>query len=156
MAKKVIIISVILVILLGLTGFVVFKSLTKAPAQTVTQDQPVEETIPQIDKSVVMDVKKSSTKDHTIVVSVTGMAGKYSSIGYEVSYQTNGVLQGINSGATPIDVSGKSDFEREVYLGTCSRNVCTPHTNVTKVTTVLKFTDVSGKVYQSSKDLDLQ
>jgi hypothetical protein len=154
MKKKLGIIIAVLVILLGVTGFFVYKAIfLQKPTAPVAED--VVDTLPQVDASVTVTVKKSTTKSDAIVLSVLGMAEKMSSVGYEVSYETKGLVKGVNSGSKPIDVSGKDTFEREIYLGTCSRNVCTPDPGVTKVTLDLKFTDTAEKLSTFSKDFEL-
>jgi hypothetical protein len=155
MTKKIVIILGVLVVLLGVTGFLVFKSLTKPLPKPAETQQSIDSTIPQVDKSISVAVTKSATKDNTIEINVTGLAGKMSTIGYELSYESGGMIKGVNSGSSAIDVTGKDDFSREVYLGTCSRNVCTPDLGVTKVNLVLEFTDPSGKQSQSTKDYPL-
>jgi hypothetical protein len=77
------------------------------------------------------------------------------SVGYELTYESQGLIKGVDSGSSAIDVTGKDTFERDIYLGTCSRNVCKPDPGVTKVSVVLKFTDKSGQKSQFSKDYDL-
>jgi hypothetical protein len=155
MKKKTIgIILGIVVLLLAGTGFAVYRVLfTQKPPAPAAED--VVDTVPQVDASVIVNAKKSTVKNDAIVLSVSGMAGKMNSIGYEVSYESKGLVKGVNSGSKPIDVAGSDTFEREIYLGTCSRNVCTPDPGVTKVSIDLKFTDTSEKVSTFSKDFEL-
>jgi hypothetical protein len=154
MKKKLGIIIGVLVVLLGVTGFFVYKAIfLQKPPVTVAEE--VVETLPQVDASVVVAVKKSSVKADAIVLSVSGMAGKTNGIEYDVSYETKGQVQGVTSGIKPIDVTGKDSFEREIYLGTCSKNVCTPHAGVTKVSIDLRFTDAAEKKSTFSKEFEL-
>lgn len=154
MKKKIGIIIAVLVILLGVTGFFVYKAIfLQTPAAPVVED--VVETLPQVDASVVVAVKESTVKSNAIVLSVSGLAGKMNGIEYDVSYETKGQVQGVTSGIKPIDVVGKDTFEREIYLGTCSKNVCTPHTGVTKVSIDLRFTDSAEKKSTFSKEFEL-
>ncbi len=155
MKNKMTILFVVLGLLLGGTGFVVYKALAPAPkiAQVVEEELPVEEVEP-LDPSIVVGVTKSRVKDNTVVLSVSGLAGKVHSIAYELSYTSLGIVQGVTS--KPVDVTGKDLFMRDdIYLGTCSRNVCRPHTGVKSVTVVLEFTNASGKKSQFSKEYDL-
>lgn len=87
------------------------------------------------------------------MLDVSGLAGKYTKISYELTYDTKGVTQG--SIGRPIDATGQDTASTEIYLGTCSRNVCTPHLGVTKISAALEFTDSSGKKSQFSKDYNL-
>lgn len=143
-----------LTILLIVTGVVVYKAVfSTKPATQVVEEIPVE-SLPPVDASITVDVTKSKVKDNTIVLSVSGLASKYTSISYELSYETQGIVQGVTS--KPLDVTGKDTFVRDdIYLGTCSRNVCRPHLGVKKVSVTLAFTDTSGKQSQFSKDYEL-
>ncbi len=144
----------ILVVLALISGVVVYKTVlrSQAPKPTV-EEQPVE-SLPPVDASVQVDVSKSKTKDNTVVLSVSGLGNKYSLIRYELSYDSQGITQGVTS--KPLEVGGKDSFVRDdIYLGTCSRNVCRPHLGVKKVSVVLEFTDISGKKSQFSKDYNL-
>jgi hypothetical protein len=154
MKKKIGIIIGVLVILLGVTGFFVYKALfLQTPPAPVVEE--VVDILPEVDSSVIVTAKESETKANTVVLAVSGMDLKMSSVGYEVTYESQGLVKGVNSGSKPIDVSGKDMFEREIYLGTCSKNVCHPDIGVTEVSIVLEFTDASGKKSQFSKDFQL-
>ena len=154
MNKKTGIIIGVLALLLIITGVVVYKSVfSTKPAAEVTEDiTPA--ALPPVDASITVDVTRSKVKDNTIVLSVSGLGSKYTFISYELSYETQGVIQGVTS--KPLDVTGKDSFVRDdIYLGTCSRNVCRPHVGVQKVTVNLAFTDTAGKQSQFSKDYEL-
>ncbi len=123
---------------------------TTAPAEEAVE----EETMIPADASIVADVAWSKVKDNTVVLSISGLKSGYKTVTYEVSYETQGVVQGVTS--RPLDVTGQDTFTRDdIYLGTSSRNVCKPHTGVKKVSLVLEFTDMSGKKSQLSKDFEL-
>lgn len=154
MNKKIVMILGILVALLVVTGVVVYVTVLKPQPIPKTVDQPVE-ILPTVDASVVVDAKNSTVKDNTVILSVSGLSGKMTSVAYELSYESQGLVKGVNSGSKPIDVSGKDTFERDVYLGTCSRNVCKPDAGVKSVSIVLEFTDTQGKKSQFSKDFTL-
>jgi hypothetical protein len=155
--KKGIIIAIILVVLLGITGFAVYKTVfnSKPSKQVKLQNEPSTTPEPQIDASISVDIEKSKTKDDTIALSVKGLKSKMASVGYEITYDSEGLIKGVNSGSNPIDISGKDEFAREIYLGTCSRNVCKPDVGVKTVTVALEFTDTSGAKSQFSKDFNL-
>jgi hypothetical protein len=155
MKNKAIIIGAILVVLLGLTGFAVYKVLVPSAPKTSVTEEEIVEILPPVDESVVVDVAKSKTADNTVIISATGLAGKMVSIAYELTYDSEGLIKGVNSGSKPIDVTGKDTFERDIYLGTCSRNVCKPDTGVEKVSLVLEFTGKDGKKSQFTKDFEL-
>ena len=154
MKNKALIIGIVLVVLLGATGFAVYKVLAPA-APTPVKEEEIVEVLPPVDESVVVDVRKSKSADNTVVINVTGLAGKMVSVAYELTYDSNGLVKGVNSGSKPTDVTGKDTFDRDIYLGTCSRNVCKPDLGVKKVSVVLEFTDKTGKKSQFTKDYDL-
>lgn len=143
------IIVVIFVAVLGLS----FTRQPKKEVAVVVEEKPLEEIAP-LASTVVVSVSKSRTKDNTIVLGVSGMQSKYSTVAYELSYDSLGIVQGVTT--KPLDIGGKDTFTRDdIYLGTCSRNVCRPHPGVKKVSLVLEFSDSSGKTSQFSKEYDL-
>lgn len=143
------IIVVIFVAVLGLS----FTRQPKKEVAVVVEEKPLEEIAP-LASTVVVSITKSRTKDNTIVLGVSGMQSKYSTVAYELSYDSLGIVQGVTT--KPLDIGGKDTFTRDdIYLGTCSRNVCRPHPGVKKVSLVLEFSDSSGKISQFSKDYDL-
>lgn len=155
MNKKTGIIVGILALLLILTGVVVYKAVFSAkPVAQVTEDiTPV--MLPPVDSSISVELTKSTSAANTVVISISGLGSKMTTIAYEMTYDSQGLIKGVNSGSKPADVAGKDVFEREIYLGTCSRNVCKPDTGVSKVTLNLEFTDTSGQKSQFSKDYEL-
>jgi len=131
-------------------GFVVLKKPSTTKEEVIVEEEQLQEA----DSAIVAGVTWSKVKDNTIVLSITGLKGSYTKVAYEVSYETQGVVQGVTT--KPLDIAGKDTFIRDdIYLGTCSRNVCRPHTGVKKVSLVLEFTDTSGKKSQLIKDFDL-
>ncbi len=151
MKKKLLpIIIAVVAITAIILGFVLSKKSSPAKEEVVVE----EEQLAVADSSIVADVSWSKIKDNTIVLSISGLKNSYSKVAYEVSYETQGVVQGVTT--KPLDIAGKDTFIRDdIYLGTCSRNVCKPHTGVKKVSLVLEFTDTSGKKSQLTKDFDL-
>lgn len=155
MKNKMTFLYVGLAVLLLVTGFIVYKAMFASGSGNVTQNvtpTPVAE--PQVDPSVTVSLTKAA-KPYTVILAVSGLASKYSSMGYEFSYESKGLIKGVNSGSKALDVSGKSEFSREIYMGTCSRNDCTPDLGVTKVSVALEFTDTAGAKSQFAKDFDL-
>jgi hypothetical protein len=71
-----------------------------------------------------------------------------SKISYELSYKANGIDQGAMGS---INTSSSSD-SRNLYFGTCSKGVCTPHQNITQaqltIRTTLKNNTVNTKLYR--------
>ncbi len=153
MKNKNIVVALIAVLLLA-GAFTVFKALSKPKVENViVEDKPIEELEP-LDPAVIVDLTKSRAKDNTVVLSINGLGSKYTSVSYELSYESQSIVQGVTS--KPLDVSGKESFVRDdIYLGTCSRNVCRPHAGVKKISVALEFTSLPGKKSQFSKDFDL-
>ena len=154
MKNKMMMIYVGLAVLLGVTGFIVYKAVAPAKDSAPVETEDIDLTIPTVDSSVAVTLDKAA-KANTVVLNVSGLAGKYATVGYEFSYESKGLIKGVTSGSKPLDVAGKDSFDREVYLGTCSRNDCTPDTGVTMISVTLEFTDSAGKKSQFSKDFDL-
>jgi hypothetical protein len=153
--KTTIIIGVLVVILLG-TGVLVYGVISKnKTAPVVVQPTDTPEVLPSVSPTVKVTAALSKSAANTVTIMATGLNGTMVSIGYELTYESQGLIKGVDSGSTPLDVTGKEVFTRDIYLGTCSRNVCTPDPGVTKVSIVLKFTDKSGKKSQFSQDYPL-
>jgi hypothetical protein len=140
--------------LLLISGIVVYKTVSAPKAPAVIEEEEVE-VLPEVDASIVVSVTKSRAKANTIVLAVSGLGAKYQSVAYEITYESQGLIKGLNSGSKPVEVAGEDGFEREIYLGTCSRNVCKPDAGVTAVSVVLEFTDTAGKRSQFSKEYEL-
>ena len=68
---------------------------------------------------------------------------------YTLSYDANGISQGVVGSITP---DGQITDARDLYFGTCSHGVCTPHYNITNaslvVTTSLKSGATNTKRYR--------
>lgn len=156
MKKNTVILIIALLGIIAVVGGIVYKvvSTPKSMAPVAKEETPVDPVEP-IDPAIQVVVRRSRVKDNTVVVSVSGLGNKVISVAYELTYDSQGLIKGVNSGSKPIDTSGKDTFEREIYLGTCSRNVCKPDQGVKKVSVVLEFTNSSGKKSQFSKEYDL-
>lgn len=155
MSKKIGIIVGVIVVLLAITGFAVYKTIFSGPAQQPSAVQDLTQApLPPADASIQVAVVKSSAPN-SVVIRVSGLAAKMSTVAYELTYESKGLVKGVNSGSKPLDVAGKETLEREIYLGTCSKNVCTPDTGISKVSVSLVFTDTSGKQTQFSRDYTL-
>ncbi len=158
--KKLMIILGVLVLLLTITGFLVWKTLSSPAKNTSINTDGGSEITPDrnmipLDPNITVTLEKSTSKGNTVVVTAKGMKGSMVSIAYELSYDSQGLIKGVNSGSKPIDVTGKNDFEREIYLGTCSRNVCRPDSGVSQIELVLEFTNTEGKTSQFTKEYSL-
>ena len=155
--NKNVIIGIVLAVALGITGFVVFKTMRKTTPDTSSQQASISPTEEQVQQntSVSVDVSQSQAKANTIILTVGSLGSNYTGLSYEITYESKGIMKGVTSGNTPLDISGKDTWSKEVYLGTCSKNDCKPDVGVTKVSVSLEFTDTSGNKTQFSKDFPL-
>lgn len=156
MKNKIPLLIGVFIVLLVITGVVIYKALMTPGNDQVAQIEEVtSENYEPLNSKVIVDIKAISSKPNTLLLSVSGLAGTAKNVAYELSYESQGLVKGVNSGSKPIDVAGEDSFEREVYLGTCSRNVCKPDVGVKSVSVVLEFTNTSGKKSQYTNDFDL-
>lgn len=90
---------------------------------------------------------KLSRSTNSIVVTFFNL-GNVSKISYTLSYTANGIAQGVVGSIVP---KGPTD-QRDLYFGTCSKGVCTPHYNITNarltITTILKSGSRNVKLYR--------
>lgn len=149
------VIYIVLAALLLVTGVVVYTTFTKKPVPPVTQQEEDTVELPPVASSVLIDWVAVKGKANTFTLTATGLGGGYSGLEYEFTYDTEGLIQGGNNGRAPIDISSKSEFTREIYLGTCSSGTCKPHKGVKKVSLLVLLTDTAGKKSQFSRDFDL-
>lgn len=154
MKNKMMYLYIGLAVLLLITGVVVYRVVAPSNEPAPVEEE-ITELLPTADASIVVGAAFSKAKDNTVVLTVSGLGSKYTTVGYELTYDSQGLIKGVNSGSKPVEVANQDGFEREVYLGTCSRNVCKPDTGVTKVSIVMEFTDSTGKKSQFSKEFDL-
>ncbi len=63
---------------------------------------------------------------------------------YALSYAANGIEQGVMGSFVPTGTGGES---RDLYFGTCSHGVCTPHYGITGATLDVTTTLTSGASY---------
>ncbi|MBU2459752.1 hypothetical protein KKG44_01390 [Patescibacteria group bacterium] len=158
MKNKMTLLYIGLVVLLIVTGVVVYKAVFAPKLQLPVVKEEKEQVKPTpvvADSNLVVIAKWSKAASNTVVLSVSNLNSKYQNVAYELTYDSQGLIKGVNSGSKPIDVIGKDSFQREIYLGTCSRNVCKPDLGIKQVSVVLEFTDSLGQKSQFSKDFDL-
>jgi hypothetical protein len=136
------------------TGILVYTVINRPQVKPapVPEESVPQDVIPTIDSSINVDLVKSTSRANTVILTAKGLAGNITNVSYELSYESQGLIKGVNSGSKPIDTVGKDTFNREVYLGTCSKNDCKPDIGVSKVSIVLEFTDSAGKKSQFTQD----
>lgn len=81
-----------------------------------------------------------SRPTHSTVVTFTNLS-RVKRIEYALSYTANGISQGVMGSFTP---SGQSTDSRDLYFGTCSKGVCTPHVGIQNATLTVTTTTTSG------------
>ena len=62
-------------------------------------------------------------------------------VDYVLSYTANGIAQGVVGAFIP---TGQAADSRDLYFGTCSKGVCTPHYNIRNATLTVTTTLTSG------------
>jgi hypothetical protein len=81
-----------------------------------------------------------SRSTHSAVVSFFNL-NKVKRVEYSLSYDANGISQGVMGSFIP---SGQSSDNRDLYFGTCSKGVCTPHYGIEKASLIVKTTLTTG------------
>ncbi len=66
---------------------------------------------------------------------------KVKKVTYTLSYTANGIAQGVVGSLVP---TGLATDSRDLYFGTCSAGVCTPHGNITGATLTVSTQLTSG------------
>lgn len=83
---------------------------------------------------------------NSVVVTFSNLSN-VKKISYTLSYSANGIPQGAVGSVVP----ARSTEGRDLYFGTCSKGVCTPHYNIKNakllITTTLKSGAVNVKRY---------
>lgn len=155
------IITGVVVVLLLISGFLIFGKKSKTVQQDTTQDQTVQKLSAE-DLGLIITPKP----DKKAIKFSISKASDIKSIEYELTYEADSTAQEISEGGearvqrgitgdAKID-SGKGSYESEwLDLGSCSKNICRYDTGVKSVSLTLKIVKQDGKVYQSEKSLDL-
>lgn len=83
-----------------------------------------------------------SRPTHSIIVNFLNLTG-LNRIEYSLSYIANGIPQGV-VGSLP---GGGGNQSRDLYFGTCSKGVCTPHYNIRNASLVVTAQLKNGATY---------
>jgi hypothetical protein len=89
--------------------------------------------------AVIYSTAKLNRITHSVDVYFQNL-NSVSKINYELSYNANGIDQGAMGSLIP---NGATD-SRNLYFGTCSKGVCTPHNNITGATLTIQSRLKSG------------
>jgi hypothetical protein len=85
---------------------------------------------------------KLSRGTHSVVVTFYAIPG-VTKFDYVLSYSANGIPQGVVGSFAS---TGQND-SRDLYFGTCSKGVCTPHYGITGASLTVTATLRSGATY---------
>lgn len=91
-------------------------------------------------KSLSFSSAKLSRATNSIIVTFQNLT--YTKrVRYELSYTANGIPQGAMGTVT---TAGLVSDSRDLYFGTCSHGVCTPHYNIKNATLIIRTDLTSG------------
>lgn len=100
--------------------------------------------VPRTGGKVVRGVGYSSARlsrpTNSVVVTFQNL-GNVKKVSYEFSYTANGIPQGVVGSIAP---AGSASETRDLYFGTCSAGVCTPHYNLKSAVLVVTTQLTSG------------
>lgn len=85
---------------------------------------------------------KLSRATNSVVLTLLNL-NKVSKITYTLSYTANGIGQGVVGSIVP---GGQTTDGRDLYFGTCSKGVCTPHYNINNASLLVETTLTNGAV----------
>lgn len=85
---------------------------------------------------------KLSRGTHSVIATFYALPG-VAKFDYVLSYSANGIPQGVVGSFV---AAGQND-SRDLYFGTCSKGVCTPHYGITGATLTITATMKGGATY---------
>ncbi len=85
---------------------------------------------------------KLSRGSHSVVVTFYALPG-IAKFDYVLNYSANGIPQGV---VGSFAAAGQND-SRDLYFGTCSKGVCTPHYGITGASVTVTATLKNGATY---------
>lgn len=106
-------------------ALIVFLVLIMFPAPTMAAKKRVRLPRPAV-KTIPYSSARLSRPNHSVVVTLLNMSGVAKDT-YMLSYMANGVPQGAMG---TVSTHGDGSETRDLYFGTCSKGVCTPHYNI--------------------------
>jgi hypothetical protein len=145
--------AVVVVLLAGVSFMVLGKKQSNTAASNKTELPTNSEVVPTVDSSVKVTVEPTDASKHTIALKVNGLPNGTETLEYELTYDTKAQgLQGIVP--DPVNVKGKTSFEKDILLGTESSGAKTYHEVVGPIKVSLKFTGSYG-AKSFEKDFEL-
>ncbi|MFZ2025498.1 MAG: hypothetical protein WAV51_04395 [Microgenomates group bacterium] len=91
-------------------------------------------------KSFSYSTAKLSRSTNSVIVTFQNL-GSVKKIGYELNYTAGGVSQGAMG---TVQTAGLVSDSRDLYFGTCSHGVCTPHRTIQNATLTITTYLTSG------------
>jgi len=80
---------------------------------------------------------------HSVIPTFYALRG-VAKFDYILSYSANGIPQGVVGSFVP---AGGGNESRDLYFGTCSKGVCTPHYGITNASLTITATMTGGASY---------
>lgn len=140
--KPVIWIIGLIIIMLFLGASLVFKGIKKAKVVEDENTPTPQETLPTIDPSIQVSLTSREDKK-AVILKIADIPNDITTIDYELTYEAKGGLPRGVLGR--IDLKETRSIEREILLGTCSRNTCVYDEGVAKISVVLRFNGSQGR-----------
>ncbi|MFH0749946.1 MAG: hypothetical protein V1917_03495 [Candidatus Gottesmanbacteria bacterium] len=94
-------------------------------------------------RSVSYSTAKLSRSTNSVVVTFQNL-GTVKRILYELRYVANGITQGAMG---TVQTTGLVSDSRDLYFGTCSHGVCTPHYNISQATLTITAQLTTGATH---------
>lgn len=149
--KPILWIILISILILSSGGVFFLKGRHGAPKKEEEVVQTPQEILPTIDSSVMIDLVPRDDRK-AVILRISNIPSGVTGIEYELTYEAKGGLPRGVLGR--IELKNNNFIDREILLGTCSRNTCVYDEGVTKVSLVLKFISPTGQS-QFQKDFPL-
>ncbi|MBA3723287.1 MAG: hypothetical protein H0W89_00130 [Candidatus Levybacteria bacterium] len=154
-------IGVVLLVLVGLGGFLFVANRSAEPVE-----EEASETLVQTITAEEIGLTLEATPDSKKVMFKIAKAEGIESIEYELVYEADSTAQEQSEGGEPRvqrGITGEADIEsgaasfesEELDLGSCSRNVCRYDEGVESVSITLKLIKNDGNIYNVEETLEL-
>ena len=151
MKKAVLIIIPVLIIALG-GGFFIFKG--RQPTQGPVEPTPTVEQVPVEDIAETnpygLDLTPRFDKK-AVFLKISSFPQGLKTIEYELTYEAKEGPRGVFG---TVNYKGEDKIQREILLGTCSKNVCRYDEGVTKVTLTVVFRGEKTEKFQGIFSLE--
>lgn len=140
MKKEPIVIIIVVLAILAIS-LLVFKAKRGGEREVSPSPTPTP-ALPEVGEEIEVNLT-SAQGGKAVILSISQIPLGTTSIDYELSYETGeGLPRGV-LGTIRLK-EDEETVEREIVLGTCSRNVCTYDEGVEKINLVLKFNSPEG------------